>query len=130
LAALVPWSRRRSRPFAYDDGYEPSPNPRKVRRGFAEFLRLFPSLEALTIERAWAGYIDATPDALPVLGEVPYPRGFIFATGFSGHGFAMGPIAGRLLAELIVDGQPSLDLRAFRFARFAEGDVGPSRSLV
>ena len=61
---------------------------------------------------------------MPVLGEVPGLRGFVLATGFSGHGFAMGPIAGRLVAELIVDGKTSLDITGFRFSRFAEGAIG------
>ena len=51
-----------------------------------------------------------------MLGAVPSPKGLIVATGFSGHGFAMGPIAGRLVAELVVDGKPSLDLHGFRFS--------------
>jgi glycine/D-amino acid oxidase-like deaminating enzyme len=42
----------------------------------------------------------------------------------------MGPIAGRLVAELIVDGKPSLDLHGFRFSRFAEGAIGPPRSVL
>jgi glycine/D-amino acid oxidase-like deaminating enzyme len=54
----------------------------------------------------------------------------VLATGFSGHGFAMGPIAGRLVSELIVDGKPSLDLSAFRFSRFAEGAIGRPRNVL
>jgi len=56
--------------------------------------------------------------------------GFIFATGFSGHGFAFGPIAGKLLAELILDGRPSLNLHAFRFSRFEEGDLASPRNVL
>jgi glycine/D-amino acid oxidase-like deaminating enzyme len=65
-----------------------------------------------------------------VLGEVPGLRGFVLATGFSGHGFAMGPIAGRLVAELIVDGKTSLDITGFRFSRFAEGAIGRPRNVL
>ena len=74
--------------------------------------------------------IDATPDLVPVLGEVPGLRGFVLATGFSGHGFAMGPIAGRLVSELIVDGKTSLDVSGFRFSRFAEGAIGRPRNVL
>jgi glycine/D-amino acid oxidase-like deaminating enzyme len=54
----------------------------------------------------------------------------VLATGFSGHGFAMGPVAGRLVSELIVDGKASLDVSAFRFSRFAEGAIGPPRNVL
>ena len=54
----------------------------------------------------------------------------MLATGFSGHGFAMGPVAGRLVSEVILDGKPSLDLSAFRFSRFAEGAIGKPRSVL
>lgn len=130
LAALLPWSAAHRHPFVHYWEVETPPNQAKVRTSLEEFLRLFPPLRGLTIERSWAGYIDVTPDALPVLGEVAKPRGFIFATGFSGHGFAMGPIVGRLVAELIVDGKPSLDIGGFRFSRFAERAIGKPRSVL
>jgi glycine/D-amino acid oxidase-like deaminating enzyme len=130
LAAALPGSAARRQPLVWDRGIEPSPNRAKVRRSLAELRRLLPSLPALGVARSWAGYIDATPDLVPVLGEVPALRGFVLATGFSGHGFAMGPIAGRLVSELIVDGKPSLDIDAFRFSRFAEGAIGKPRNVL
>ena len=85
LGRLWAASERRRHPFTHDRDVEPPPNPDKVRRGLAEFLRLFPAVQGLAIERSWAGYIDVTPDAVPVLGPVASPRGLIVATGFSGH---------------------------------------------
>jgi glycine/D-amino acid oxidase-like deaminating enzyme len=130
LARLWPTSARRRHPFTHDRDVEPVPNPDKVRRSLEEFRRLFPAVSGLAIERSWAGYIDVTPDAVPVLGDVSAVAGLTVATGFSGHGFAMGPIAGRLVAELIVDGKPSLDLQGFRFSRFAEGARPEPRSVL
>ena len=130
LAAALPGSAARKRPLVWDRGREPQPNPVKVRRSLAELQRVLPALPPLGIARSWAGYIDAAPDLVPVLGEVPQLRGFVLATGFSGHGFAMGPIAGRLVAELIVDGKASLDITGFRFSRFAEGAVGKPRNVL
>jgi len=127
LAAALPGSAARRRPLVWDRGLEPPPNPAKVRRSLAELQRLLPSLPPLGIARRWAGYIDAAPDLVPVLGKVPGLSGFVLATGFSGHGFAMGPVAGRLVSEVILDGKPSLDLSAFRFSRFAEGVIGAPR---
>jgi glycine/D-amino acid oxidase-like deaminating enzyme len=130
LAAALPGSAARRRPLVWDRGIEPSPNRTKVRRSLVELGRMLPSLPALGIARSWAGYIDATPDLVPVLGDIPALRGFVLATGFSGHGFAMGPIAGRLVSELIVDGKPSLDIAPFRFSRFAEGAIGKPRNVL
>jgi len=130
LAAALPGSAARRQPLVWDRGLDPPPNPAKVRRSLRELRRVLPSLPALGIARSWAGYIDAAPDLVPILGEVPPLRGFLLATGFSGHGFAMGPIAGRLVSELIVDGKPSLDLAAFRFSRFAEGAIGKPRNVL
>jgi glycine/D-amino acid oxidase-like deaminating enzyme len=130
LAALSPGSPARRRPLVWDRGVEPVPNRDKVRRSLDELQRTLPALPPLRIARSWAGYIDATPDLVPVLGEVPGLGGFVLATGFSGHGFAMGPIAGRLVSELIVDGKTSLDISGFRFSRFAERAIGPPRSVL
>ena len=130
LAAALPGSAAGRRPLSRDRGVEPAPNPRKVRRALAELGRVLPALPRLDIAQSWAGYIDATPDLVPVLGEVPELRGLVVATGFSGHGFAMGPIAGRLVSELIVDGKASLDISAFRFSRFAEGAIGRPRNVL
>ncbi len=130
LAATLPGSAARRRPLVWDRGIEPRPNPAKVRRSLAELGRVLPALPPLGIARAWAGYSDASPDLVPVLGDVPSLRGLVVATGFSGHGFAMGPIAGRLVAELILDGKTSLDLTAFRFSRFAEGAIGRPRNVL
>lgn len=118
-------------PFAHTVDVEPEPDRKTAVESIKGLVGLFPQLEGgIKIRRMWAGMIDATPDAVPVLGAVDHPGGYLFATGFSGHGFAFGPIAGRLLAEIILDGNPSLDLHPFRFSRFAEGDIGQPKSVV
>ena len=130
LVAALPGSAARRHPRVWDRGTDPRPNAAKVRRGLAELGRVLPSLPRVGIAESWAGYIDATPDLTPVLGPIPGLRGFVFATGFSGHGFAMGPVAGRLISELVVDGKTSLDISAFRFSRFAEGAIGKPRNVL
>lgn len=108
---------------------EHEPGPARWQIGFnLRHLRAeLPGLADLKIQRCWAGYIDLAPDLIPVLGPVDRPAGFYLATNFTGHGFAMAPVAGKLLAEAILDSRPSLDLRPFRFSRFAEGDLAPAR---
>jgi glycine/D-amino acid oxidase-like deaminating enzyme len=128
--ARLPGSRDRRHPFAARWAVEPEPNVSKARWIFDEFRRLLPMIDDIRITDMWAGYIDATPDAIPVIGPVDRPSGFVFATGFSGHGFGLGPVAGRLVAELVTDGETSLDIRGFRFSRFAEGAIGEPRAVL
>ena len=130
VVRTLPGSRAREHPFAHTVGVEPRPNLHRAARARDNFVALFPSLKNIGVNRVWAGCIDATPDALPVLGEVTQPKGFLFATGFSGHGFAMGPIAGMITSELILDGKPSFDIHPMRFSRFAEGDLAKPRSVL
>jgi sarcosine oxidase subunit beta len=62
-----------------------------------------------------------TPDAHPIFGATPVD-GYYVVTGFSGHGFMHGPIAGLLMSEIILDGRATtLDIASLDYARFAEG---------
>lgn len=99
---------------------DPPPEPKKFNHALSAFQTLFPQFKETEIAKSWAGVIEVTPDELPVFGEAPGLKGLVIATGFSGHGFGMGPITGKVMAELIAEGRPSLDLNEFRFARFSE----------
>ncbi len=88
--------------------------------------RYAPAAEA-SIERAWAGLYDMTPDAHPILGEVA--DGVYAACGFSGHGFMQSPAVGRALAEEILGLSPTLDLGPYRLERFEAG-AGFPETLV
>lgn len=73
----------------------------------------------MRIIQSWGGMIDVTPDAVPVIGSVDTLPGFYLATGFSGHGFGIGPGAGRLMADIVAGDPPVVDPAPFQFARFA-----------
>lgn len=83
----------------------------------AKARRIFPALANARLSGGWAGIRECTPDMMPILGPVG-PEGFMVCAGFSGHGFCLGPAAGELMAEWIVDGAPSMDLDAFSWRRF------------
>jgi sarcosine oxidase subunit beta len=81
-----------------------------------------PALSEAGIAHAWAGLYEVTPDAMPIIGPAPGLDGFFMINGFSGHGFQHSPAAGRLLADIILDGAPpDLDPRPFSFTRFSGG---------
>jgi glycine/D-amino acid oxidase-like deaminating enzyme len=81
----------------------------------------FPVFNEARIVQHWAGLIDVMPDAVPVISAVDAVPGFFIATGFSGHGFGIGPGAGRLVADLVTGARPVVDPAAFRFTRFSDG---------
>ncbi len=97
-----------------------------LERWDAEFLpalvRRLPALRALTSVEGWAGLYEMTPDHNPVLGEHPALRGFLFASGFSGHGLMMSPATGKIVSELIQTGRSNtFDVSIFAPDRFARG---------
>lgn len=81
---------------------------------------VFPAFGTLGLEHLWGGLLDMTPDALPVIERAENIEGLVVAAGFSGHGFCLGPVTGRILAELVTTGTSSLPIEAFRSSRFGE----------
>lgn len=123
LATSASWKADRPTPFERTRVLDPAPDDRLLDQVMKDAADLFPQLQdARPIER-WAGMIDVTPDEIPVLGPIPGMPGLFVATGFSGHGFGIGPAAGYVMAQLAVGERPIVDLQPFRFTRFAEGDL-------
>ncbi len=80
-----------------------------------------PLLEKAGLQSHWAGLYEVTPDAHPIFDETDL-KGFFLVGGFSGHGFMHGPIAGKLMSELMLDGQfKSVDVSMLDLKRFEEG---------
>ncbi len=69
----------------------------------------------------WSGLIAAMADGIPVLGFTEEVPGFIFCTGFSGHGFGLAPVIGLLLSQLVLDCTTSIPIGDFCYARFNQG---------
>jgi sarcosine oxidase, subunit beta len=88
----------------------------------------FPAAAAASIDRAWAGLYDMTPDAHPILGRVA--DGVYTACGFSGHGFMQSPAVGRAVAEEILGLEPSFDLSPYRLDRFERGATLPEKLVL
>ena len=86
-----------------------------------ELKQVFPVFNQARVVQHWAGMIDVTPDAVPVISEVDAIPGLVIATGFSGHGFGIGPAAGRLAAEIATKRTPIVDPTPFRYSRFTDG---------
>jgi sarcosine oxidase subunit beta len=81
-----------------------------------------PILEKARIARGWAGLYEISPDHHAILGKVPEAEGFILASGFSGHGFQHSPAVGKVIAELIVNGEATtIDISPLSIERFQKG---------
>lgn len=87
-----------------------------------DFPEVFPFMANIQIIRGFAGITTWTADGIPILDKVPGIAGLWVASGFSGHGFCLGPVVGKLFGEWITDGRPSLDLSAFAWSRFVAGE--------
>ncbi|SDQ90124.1 FAD-binding oxidoreductase [Pseudovibrio sp. Tun.PSC04-5.I4] len=128
------WAHRRSwtgdevTPFEKCRVLNPAPNPRAIKRIQERLYDRFPQLRGLKFEETWAGMIDAMPDFVPIMDEVPTQQGVFIATGFSGHGFGIGPAAGRIMADMLMGKPAGYDLTRFRYSRFSDGskiELGP-----
>ena len=89
-------------------------------------VRRAPVLADAQLMRTWSGLYEMTPDQTGIVSIVPGVAGLHVIAGFSGHGFMHGPIAGQLMAELILDGRATtLDATPLALDRFARGETSP-----
>ncbi len=89
-----------------------------------------PALVQAGIASGWAGLYEMTPDHNALIGRSDQVDGFLYATGFSGHGFLMGPAVGEVLRDLYLRRSPFVDVSALRAERFASADVRPELNIV
>ena len=93
-----------------------------MRLGAVDAVDVLPLLGRTETTRTWVGLEGLTSDEMPIIDCLETDRVYV-AAGFSGHGFAIGPVVGRLLAEWLLDGTPSMDVSAFRLNRFPTGGL-------
>jgi hypothetical protein len=83
----------------------------------------YQTLSAADRARVVTTAVEASPDVLPIIAPIETPAGFYVATGFSGHGFGIGPGAGRLIAGMVCGKADSATLARFRLGRFFDGSA-------
>ncbi len=113
-SGLVPWHggmQATPRPAVH-------PSAASILQTIGLFSAVVPAFSEARVEDVWAGLIDLTPDALPVIEAPVEIAGLTIAMGFSGHGFCLGPLTGRILACLVQGQEPDVDLSPFRLGRF------------
>ena len=115
------WPRDKPSPFEEIRILDPAPQPGVLRAAVRNLKGAYPVFQGLEVAEEWAGMIDVTPDAVPVISGTSALPGLILATGFSGHGFGIGPAAGRLAADLVTAAPTAVDLQPFALSRFFDG---------
>ena len=115
------WSFDAPTPMEKHRIYAPKPDRSVAGPALAKVKAIYPALANIGIGGVWAGWIDLTPDSIPVISPVDKLPGLYLAAGFSGHGFGIGPGAGQLAAELVAGDRPSVDPAPFRLSRFSDG---------
>ena len=115
------WRLDETSPFEQVRILDPEPVNAVLDQAAASLMDYFPAFRDMQVVERWAGCIDATPDAVPVIGPCDRLPGLHLATGFSGHGFGLGPGAGKLMAQLVTGETPCVDPSPFRYGRYFDG---------
>ena len=115
------WSGDQTSPFEHQRVLNPTSEKAALYKMRVNFDKRLPRLAGVEFAQSWSGMIDATPDVVPVMDEIAGWPGLFLASGFSGHGFGIGPGAGRIMADLVCGNSSGHDLSRFRFSRFSDG---------
>jgi glycine/D-amino acid oxidase-like deaminating enzyme len=115
------WSLDVKSPFEDVRVLDVAPSRKMNDAALQAIAAAYPIFREARIVQEWAGLIDVTPDAIPVISTIDSMPGLVIATGFSGHGFGIGPAAGQLAADLMMGSKPLVDPTPFRFSRFHDG---------
>jgi glycine/D-amino acid oxidase-like deaminating enzyme len=100
---------------------DPTPDLALLATVEAHLKAGIPAFRDVPVLQKWGGMIDTMPDVIPVISQVETLPGLVVGTGFSGHGFGIGPGAGQLLSDIVVAATPCVDPAPFRFSRFSDG---------
>jgi sarcosine oxidase, subunit beta len=106
----------------YDDGWLPEL--------FAAIEHRAPSLATIGVQSTWAGLYEVSPDHNAMIGEAGSVSRFLYATGFSGHGFLQAPAVGEIIRDLVLQREPFVDVSALSADRFSRGDQRPERNII
>jgi len=92
--------------------------------------RRVPVIASAPIQGGWAGLYEMSPDHNALIGEAKEVSRFLYATGFSGHGFLQGPAMGEILRDLVLGREPFVDVTPLSADRFDAGNLAPELHVV
>ncbi|HVV59656.1 MAG TPA: FAD-binding oxidoreductase [Gaiellaceae bacterium] len=115
---------------AQPPGFDTPRDPEWLEKVLEVAERRCPALADAGIAGGWAGYYEASPDHNALIGESPEVTRFLYATGFSGHGFLQGPAVGEIVADLVRGREPFVDVGPLAVERFATAELRPEHNVV
>ncbi|SMC63733.1 NAD(P)/FAD-dependent oxidoreductase [Kibdelosporangium aridum] len=111
-------------------GFDTHVSDEWLERLAAAAARRAPSLTEVGIARGWAGLYEVSPDHNAIVGESREVSRFLYATGFSGHGFLQGPAIGEVMRDLVLGHTPVVDVSSLDATRFASQEIRPEHNVV
>ncbi|MEV0171474.1 FAD-binding oxidoreductase [Streptomyces sp. NPDC050803] len=111
-------------------GFDTATHDRWIPRLYEAMERRAPALLDLRRTGGWAGLYEVTPDHNALIGEATSPSRFLYATGFSGHGFLQGPAVGEVVRDLYLGRVPFVDVSPLSAGRFAVDALRPEVNCV
>jgi sarcosine oxidase, subunit beta len=111
-------------------GLDAASDPDWLEKVMAVAERRLPALLDMGIAGGWKGYYEITPDHNALVGESTEATRFLYATGFSGHGFLQGPAAGEIVRDLVLRREPFVDVAPLSAERFDRAVPRPERNVI
>ncbi len=111
-------------------GFDTPRDPAWLEKVLVVAERRLPALLDAGIAGGWAGYYEVTPDHNALIGEAAGVGRFLYATGFSGHGFLQSPAVGEIVRDLVLGRPPFVDVGPLAVERFAAGATRPEVNVI
>ncbi len=118
------WALDRETPMERVRILDPAPSESVIAETVRRARKLLPAFKATPVQAKWAGYIDSTPDGVPVIDANIGIPGLTLAAGLSGHGFGIGPGVGHLVADLVTGRTAITETAQYRLDRFGGSQWG------
>jgi sarcosine oxidase subunit beta len=111
-------------------GFDASTDPSWLERVTEVAERRLPALLELGIAGGWKGYYEVTPDHNALIGEASRVSRFVYAAGFSGHGFLQPPAVGEIVRDVVLGREPFVDVAPLSVERFEHAAPRPELNVI
>ena len=111
-------------------GFDAPTDPAWLDRVTEVAARRAPSFLDMGLAHGWKGYYEITPDHNALVGEAPGVERFLYATGFSGHGFMQAPAVGEIVRDLVLGQEPFVDVAPLAAERFELDAPRPEHNVI